>query len=113
MPYVSIEIGKQLEDSLKSRIYAALAEAITVIPGKTPQNTMVNIKDGQSFYMDGKAQECAFCEVRLYKEAPFDRKELLVEKYSDILSDMAGIELRRMYFNIIELDNWGSAGEFR
>lgn len=113
MPFVSVSIGKKVAPEQKQELAEQIARLITIIPGKPYEKTMVRIDDDCTIYRAGERTECAFMETRLYKESDLESKVEYTEKLYALFERVLGIPQAQAYFNILELDHWGSRGSFR
>lgn len=113
MPYINVHVGKPLPEEKKSVLYEAIAEKMPVIPGKTVDNTMIEISAGRDLYMGGEKRELIFVDMRVLGPAPVPAKNEFVAALSKIFNDLLGIPKDRQYYNIIELPGWGAGGGFK
>ncbi len=112
MPFIRLQLGKKLTEEQVTAAYGVLAEHISLIPTKTIDNAMMQIDAGQDLFMHGEKGEYAFLEVRLLGPSPAESKEAFVAAVSKGLQEKLGIDPKKTYVNILELDAWGSGGHF-
>ena len=74
---------------------------------------MIRLDDDCDIYKAGERVEAAFMETRLYKQSDLESKVEYTEKVFDLFEQKLGIPKSLVYFNILELDHWGSRGSFR
>ena len=113
MPYIAINTAQKVSGTQKEKIKAELGRLITIIPTKTEANTLVDFSDSRTFYKGGAEVAGAFIEVRLFHKADFEPKKKLTEEIFEMLTRELGLAKENMYLNIMEFDNWGSAGTFK
>ena len=112
MPFINVHIGKALTEEKKTEVMEAIARSMPIIPGKTVDNTMIEISGGREMFMGGEKRELVFVDMRVFGPAPQEAKEKFVEALTKIFEDLLGIAGDRQYYNIIELPGWGSRGGF-
>jgi len=83
---------------------------MSILPGKTRDNTMMQIDGGASLSMGDAGAPCAFVDIRLFKASPGDAKSRFVRAITDILKERLGVDPARVYVNLIELPDWGARG---
>ena len=113
MPYVQINTNKTVSDDDQVQLCRKTAELITVLPGKKPERTMVEINDGRRMYYGGNEQPCAKVRVELFRHTDDDYKREYCEKLIRIISEITEIDVNRIYTIFTEYDNWGSEGTYR
>jgi phenylpyruvate tautomerase PptA (4-oxalocrotonate tautomerase family) len=112
MPYINVNLSKELNPQQKEQLKRKMGEIITLIPGKTEAVTMVDISGGHSLYMRGKALENgAFVEIRLLGKAELKHKEALTEAVFRSLKELLGSPAEDIYVNVFEFENWGYNGK--
>jgi len=112
MPFINVNISKNLTNDQKNTLQLKIGEIIPVISGKTIGNTMTKIDAGCDIFMGGKAVEAVFCDIRFFTAAPMDQKTELIKQLSDAFNELFGIPMGNIYINLIELDHWGSGGRY-
>ena len=114
MPFIAVNTSCTLTKAQKDDIKTNLGKLIEILPTKSEKGLMVDICDNHSLYFAGNEMEkAAFVDLRLFKESPFESKREFYIALCKILDEVAGIEAANVYFNAIELQNWGSRGDFR
>ena len=114
MPFISVSVSNALTKDQKDEIKSRLGQLIEILPTKSEKGLMVDISDNHSIYYAGEEMKnAAFIDLRLYKESPFDEKGAFFNQTCEMLSSVAGIDIGSIYFNVFELANWGSKGNFR
>ncbi|MDR2159718.1 MAG: hypothetical protein LBP23_06595 [Treponema sp.] len=112
MPYISIAIGQKLDVSQKETMKSELGRLITIIPGKTEADLLVNVQDGGSLYMGGTADPSVYIDLRMLGKADPEIKKRFTKELCAFITREFGIEKGRQYLTIIEYDHWGYDGEF-
>ena len=69
MPFLHIQIGRELPKETVREIYDFCAQKISLIPQKNKDNLMVRIETDGDTYKYGKETPCAFVDVRLFGAA--------------------------------------------
>ncbi|MCL1817475.1 MAG: phenylpyruvate tautomerase MIF-related protein, partial [Spirochaetaceae bacterium] len=110
MPYIAFNTSLKLTAEQKEKVKAEFGRLITIIPTKTEAGLLVDFSDGRTMYRAGEAAPCAFIEIRLFGKAEMGPKKKFTEEVFQMLNRELGLEIPRMYLNILEFENWGSAG---
>lgn len=113
MPYVKITTSVRLDETKREKLKSAVFDAITRIPGKTEEVTMLDIADGADIHKGNNAIPAAFVDTRVFTAAPQAGKDEYCKALGDALEDLLGIEKSRVYVNILEFNAWGSGSGFR
>ena len=113
MPYIAINTAQKISDAQKEKIKSELGRLITIIPTKSEAGLLVDFSDSRTIYKAGENVSGAFIEIRLFHKADFEPKKKLVEEIFEMLSRELGTKKENMYLNILEFDNWGSAGTYK
>lgn len=106
MPYINVKTNVKVEN--KYELQKNLGEIIRIIPGKTPERTMILIDDLQAVYFAATDEPCAMVETQV--NAGTDQST--VKEYCfaviDHLSKTYDIPETRIYVNVNAQDNWYS-----
>lgn len=113
MPALSIVTNAQLTITQKQIIMEKTAGLITLLSGKKPERTMVDVQDNVTMMYDCSIEECLKIHLELYKPSPAEEKQEYVRQLFEMLHQETGIPLSRMYLTISEYDSWGSEGKLR
>ena len=113
MPYIQISLSKKLTDEKKRALAAEVAALVPILPDKPGDRAIVQIDDGRSLYRGGEPADCAFMETRLYGKTPEPYLRAYTEKLFKLFEEQLGYAGNQIYFNILELDHWGSKGTLR
>ncbi|MBQ7386679.1 MAG: hypothetical protein IJW03_00780, partial [Clostridia bacterium] len=108
MPYIETKTNVTLTDAQKVTLKERLAEAITLIPGKTEEWLMLGFEDGMTMSFRGDiSSPCAMVEVDIFGSASVSAYDAMTEAVCDILSEVAKISPDRIYVKYRECDRWG------
>ena len=113
MPYIAVNTAQKLSDAQKEKIKTELGRLISIIPTKTEAGLLVDFSDSRTMYKAGENVSGVFIEVRLFRKADFEPKKKLTEELFELFIRELGIKKENMYLNIMEFDNWGSAGTYK
>jgi phenylpyruvate tautomerase PptA (4-oxalocrotonate tautomerase family) len=113
MPYIAINTTQKLSDGQKEKIKTELGRLIAVIPTKNEAGLLVDFSDSRTIYKAGENVQGAFIDLRLFHKSEFEPKKKFTEETFEMLSRELGIKKEHMYLNIMEFDNWGSAGTLK
>lgn len=113
MPFVHVSISKELSTEKFEEFRDAVAERMSLLPGKSRLNTMIRIDAGCRLTMGDEGLPCAFLEARLYKSAPVEAKRAFVQAIYEVFETVVELPSSRVYMNIIELETWASGGVFK
>ena len=112
MPYVSLSTRQHLSDDKIERIQQGIGRIISIIPGKTIDNCMIQIAGDCKIFMSGKASDSAFCEIRMFGKAPSEAKKEFTEKLNELLTaEVEGLD--KLYINYQEYFEWGVGPNYR
>jgi hypothetical protein len=112
MPYISVTIGQKLEAAQKKKIKAELGRLITIIPGKTGPDLIVNIQDSGAVSMGGTEAPCVYIDLRVYTKVPGEAKKRFTGEVFTFIAREFAIPVERQYLTISEYENWGYDGEW-
>lgn len=112
MPYLQLNTSVSLSESEKKALFDEIGELMPLIPGKSRQNTMMHFIGGQTMEL-GDAEPCLYLEVRLYKPAPYENKQAFTSQICALLEKKLGVQQSRMYVNLVEMQEWGSGGQYK
>lgn len=113
MPFIHVSLSVQISQEKKQILAEQIGHLIAQIPGKTYEKTMIRIDDGCDIYRAGQKADLVFLETRLYQVSEMEDKKQYIKQLFDLVQKELGISKTDAYFNIIELDHWGSRGDFR
>ncbi len=113
MPYLSIRTSANMDGAQRLALQQELGELIAVIPGKSANNCMIDIKSGCDLYMRGGEILGAFVDLRLFTAAPDAAKNDFFAKLCVLLKEQLGVEQENIYCNMLELTQWCSGGALK
>lgn len=114
MPYIAVSTSAALSQPQKEELKSTFGQLITMLPNKTEKVLMVDISDGHTLYLDGKAiDNGAYVDIRLYGTAPFAAKSELTDAVYKLLNDVAGIKHTDAYVTYSEFNTWGISGHLK
>jgi phenylpyruvate tautomerase PptA (4-oxalocrotonate tautomerase family) len=111
MPYLSVTIGQKLEAAQREKLKTELGRLITIIPGKSESDLIVNIQD-TPLYMGGAEVPCVYIDLRVYTKTTEEAKKRFTRETFALITRDLGIPPERQYLTIGEYENWGYAGEW-
>lgn len=113
MPFINVHIGKPVSEEQKTEIMKKIAASMPLIPGKTADNTMIEISAGRDMYMGLEKQPLIFVDMRVNGPSPLESKDHFVQTLSKIFDETLGIPENKQYYNIAEMPGWGARGGYR
>lgn len=113
MPYIHMQTSCAISADQRTALFKMLNETISLIPGKTPNVTMIQIDDHCTMQRAEDFAPCIFFELRMFKASPEEAKALYVKTVSEKLSDLLGVDQTRIYMNLMEFQTWGSGGIYK
>ncbi len=112
MPFIDIKTSVKLNDGQITDLKSACGKAITLIPGKTEEVTMVGILGDYALFLGGNAlDKGAFVDVRTYRSSSAESKSRVNASLSAALNQLLDIPMEHIYINFIELSEWGYKGQ--
>ena len=111
MPYVSLSVSVPVSEGKKHVIQEEIGKLISIIPGKTAAGTMIRIEGDCDISMGGVQSKSAFCEIRIFGQAPLECKEELHSRLYQLFHDELDIE--SLYLNFCVFEEWGSGAAYR
>jgi phenylpyruvate tautomerase PptA (4-oxalocrotonate tautomerase family) len=113
MPNLNICIGKRVSDEIKNELQLEIGSTISIIPGKTIENTVIMINDNYQMFNNGEKVERVFVDVRLFKSSSDESKKAFSDNLFSIFAKLLDIPPNQIQINYIELSNWASNGVYR
>lgn len=106
MPYINLKTNVNVEnpDALQHQ----LGEVIRLIPGKTPERTMILIDSRQTLYFAGSGEPCAMVETQVNAPLEKDVMQGYCMGVIDLLAQQLGIPENRIYVNVNATDHWAA-----
>ena len=112
MPYVRVSSSQHLSDDKIERLQAEIGRIISIIPGKSIDNCMIQIQGDVKTFMGGKPANETFCEIRMFGKAPSDKKSEFTTALNDVIVAELG-ELQMLFINFQEYFEWGVGPNYR
>lgn len=112
MPMITVHTNKKLTNEEITILGKGLGERISMLPGKSEGSLMVEIKGEQAMFFRGEQEVCAFVDVRLFHESPWEAKKAFAESVAGLL-EQVGIPGKQVYLNFLELESWGCLGTLK
>ena len=113
MPFIRLTTNIKLDDSKREQLKTAVFDAITRIPGKTEEVTMLDIIDDAAMSKGNNTIPAAFVDTRVFTAAPQEGKDEYCKALGDALNTIIGVDKKMLYVNILEFNGWGSGFGFR
>ena len=113
MPYIAINTAQSLSDSQKEKIKSELGRLMSIIPTKNEAGLLIDFSGGHTVFKAGAKVDGAFIDIRLFHKSEMEPKKQYVAEVFGLLSRELGLKKEHIYLNILELESWGSNGEFR
>ncbi len=113
MPFISITTSVRLEGEAREKAREAAYEAILLVPGKSVEVTMVQIRDSADITKGNTGEPAMFIEARMFTRPPFAAKQEFAKTIQTKLSEITGVAPAQIYLNIMEFYEWGSNGDYR
>ena len=112
MPFVRMTTNQKLSTDQEIALKAAVADTISILPGKSEQVTMMQIEQNQTMWFRGEEQPCMFIQVKLYLESPLEAKKEFTGKLMEKAAAAINIPVTSIYFSFDEYPSgsWGSNG---
>jgi phenylpyruvate tautomerase PptA (4-oxalocrotonate tautomerase family) len=100
-----------LDEAQKHDLCEEIGKLMPLIPGKTRENTMMNIMDGCYMEKVDASEPSLNLEVRVLGAVPEANKRDYVEKICALFEKKPGISPGRVTINFVEFDCWGTDGK--
>ena len=113
MPYLHLSVSPKLDEEKISAIHKAVAETITIIPGKSYEVTTIHINDDQCISKADRSIPCGFCDIRLFGPAAIGSKREFVKAFTARITEITGIPATHFGINMLELETLGGNGDMR
>lgn len=113
MPYININTNKQLAPEKKQELQAKLGDLISILPGKTAEQTLIKISDGCDMYRRGFDGPLCMIEIYLYQMQTFQNKAELSGAIVALLEKDYGVPASNLYIKFEEMPIWVSNGALK
>ena len=113
MPYVQVRVSVALTDEQIEKIASAAMNSISLIPGKTAPVTMAEvIPDCKLFFGTVEGGPCALVNVAANNNPPAEDLKAYSLAICKVLSEVAGIEISRIYVKHYAHPEWHAGRNF-
>ena len=112
MPYISVAISPKLDAAGREKLKTGLGRLITIIPGKTEPDLIVQIQDSGTMYIGGAEVPCAYIDLRVYTKTTEEAEKRFTRETCAFIAREFGVPVEKQYLTILELENWGYDGEW-
>lgn len=113
MPFISVITSVRLEGEAREKARKACYDAILLVPGKSADVTIVQIRDCADITKGNTGEATMFIEARIFTRPPFPVKKEFAQTLQKKLGAITGIAPSQIYLNILELQEWGSNGDYK
>ncbi len=114
MPYIELNYNRTISETEEQKLKEELGKAISILPGKSEDRLMVEIKDNMKLYFKGdKTKANMMIKVLVYGN-PLSPNVLnnFTNKVSDIISNIIpNLSKDHIYISYFFTENWGFNGE--
>ena len=107
MPYINLTTNCQINDQASVSLKSQLAEAITLIKGKTETWLMLNFRSDGKMYFNGSDTPTAIFEVAIFGKAGDQEYDALTKRLCLMAEQTLNISPDRVYVKYTEHDRWG------
>ena len=112
MPQIEFSPGRKLSKEQKENIVKAFGKIITVLPGKTEPDLMLDIEDDKELYLGGKRTDGAYINMKMYLNTPMEDKKNFTEAVFVELEKL-GFSKDTIYMTITGMDHWCVGGTMK
>ncbi|MEA5003117.1 MAG: hypothetical protein VB081_06425 [Christensenella sp.] len=113
MPYINLNTNKQLAPEQKQTLKTQLGDLISILPGKTAEQTLIKIADECDMYRRGFDDALCMIEIYLYQMQPFGCKADLTKAIVALMEKDYGIPAPNLYIKFDEMPVWGVDGALK
>ena len=114
MPYIRLSSARPVPPEKEQALIDALGLALSAVPGKDPQWTMVELSGGLPMYFGGvKQDDMVFLDTKYVGHFPFPKKRAYVQAACRAVHEVLGTPMDRICVTVTEFENWGALGDFR
>ena len=114
MPFIRVSSAKPIPPEAEQALIDALGAALSSVPGKDPQWTMVELDAPRPMYFGGQKQDdMVFLDTKYVGHFPFPQKRAYVRSACRAVHEVLGTPTDRICVTISEYENWGALGDFR
>ena len=113
MPFINVHIGKPISEDKKEEVMKAIASHMTIIPGKTIDNTMIEISAGRDMFMGGEKRDLIYVDMKVNGPAPTESKDEFVKALVADFEKILDIPGKNFYMSIAEMTGWGVGAGYK
>ena len=113
MPYVNVSTNKVLDAAQKNELQTKLGDLISIMPGKTAEQTLIKISDNCDMYRRGFDGPLCIIEISIYQMQPFRYKSDLTSAICGLMEKEYGIPVKNLYVKFAEMPIWGVDGALK
>ena len=113
MPYIHCSTNRDLGEEVKEKMLECFVRNITLLSGKKPESTMVEISDRSKMMFGLDQTNCMMIQVELFMQSSKEDKLAFTESVLKEIAGICGVPLARIYLTFTEHDNWGKDGRLR
>lgn len=104
MPYIELKTNVAIAE--KTKLQAALAELVTIIPGKLPNRTMVSVVENDALFFEGSNEPCAMITTLVNPETIMDKNREYCDATLAEVAQQLGVPEKRIYVVVSKVDIW-------
>ena len=113
MPNVQVRTSTPLDQQQIEKLQAGICGSISLIPGKFEAVTMTEIVPNCNLYLGGIGDgDCAYVDILVNNEPETDALLAYSKRVSAIISDVTGIDIRRIYLLHRSVPKWHAGAMF-
>lgn len=113
MPFINVSTNKQLAPTQKQELQTKLGDLISILPGKTAEQTLIKISDECDMYRRGYESALCMIEIYMYQMQPFSAKDELTRAIVGLMEKEYGIPVPNLYIKFGEMPIWGVDGALK
>ena len=113
MPFINVSTNKQLAPTQKQELQTKLGDLISILPGKTAEQTLIKISDECDMYRRGYEGALCMIEIYMYQMQPFSAKDELTRAIVGLMEKEYGIPVPNLYIKFGEMPIWGVDGALK
>ena len=104
MPYINVKTNVKVPCA--DKLQKQLGEKICLIPGKSPDHTMILIDDEQPLFFGGSDAPCAMIETQVNFGTDQSTASVYGQAVIDLFAEELNIPENRIFVNVTQKDNW-------
>jgi len=110
MPHVEVKTNLKISKDTETSLKSALAESISLIPGKSERWLMISLQPETPMYFAGSDAPCALFQVQVFGSLTRRDCDLVTSSLTENAVSILGIPASRVYVKYEECSNWGWNG---